>query len=247
MATITSVFKLSMFSDRSLVVAFRSAEVAAAFLREFKLASSSSRAVLSSFTAELTAAKSDSLAAVALRESKLDCRSLFTLFSASRSESRAESKTATSMVVAVVTLRESKLFCMLSIVVFNEFMSEFRAVMFASISSSLALSASISATMSSRVAGSANTVKAFDDTVAAEIMDAIMNATKILDNILLCIFVSPNLMHLQSVDMEYTSYVHTSRLKKFVYKPKLVPMCTRKVYKNPSSYTKLCSRQNIKL
>jgi len=191
MATITSVFKLSMFSDRLLVVASRSSGVKAALLRESSLASSSSRAMLSSYTAELTAATSDSLAAVALRESKLDCRSLFTSLSASKTESRAESKTATSVLVTVVALRESKLFCVLSIAVFNEFEDDFRAVMFASMLSNLALSASISARMSSRVAGSARTVKAFDDTVAAETNDAIMSITKNLDNVLLCIFVSP--------------------------------------------------------
>jgi len=186
MATITSVFKFSMFSVRSLVVASRSSGVKAAFLTESNLASSSSRAVFSSSTAELTAATSDSLAAVAFRESKLDCRSLLTSFSVSK----AESKTAISVVVAVVAPRESKLFCVLSIAVFNESKANFRAVMFASMLSSLALSASISARMSSRVAGSASTVKEIDDTVAAETSDAIMSVTKILDNVLLCIFVS---------------------------------------------------------
>jgi len=156
-------------------------------LIKINLTSSSLRAVFSSSTAELTAATSDSLATVEFRESKLDCRLLL----ASLSVSKTESKTATSVVVAVVALRESRLDCMLPIVVFNEFEAEFRAVMFASMSSSLALSASISARMSSRVAGCASTVKAFDDTVAAETSDAIMSITKILDNVLLCTFVSP--------------------------------------------------------
>jgi len=187
MPTITSVFKLSMSPDRSLVVASRSSEVAAAFLREFKLASSSSRAMLSSFTVELTAATSDSLAAVALRESKLDWRSLLASFSVSK----AESKMAISVAVAVVALREYKMTSTLSIAVFNESKAEFRVVIFASMSSSLPSSASISARMSSRVAGSASTVKKFDDTVAVETIDAIMSATKILGNVLLCIFVSP--------------------------------------------------------
>ena len=45
--------------------------------------------------------------------------------------------------------------------------------------------------MSSRVAGSASTVKAFDDAVAAEIIDDIMSITKTLENVFLCILVSP--------------------------------------------------------
>ena len=187
MATVTSVFKLSIVSDRSLAVASRSPGVTTASLRESKLASSSSRTVLSSSTVEPTAATSDSLAAVALRAAKLDCISLILPFS----ESRAESKTATSVLVAVVTLRESKLDCMLPLAVFNEFKSEFRAVISAPMASSLSLSASIYVRMSSRVAGSASTVKAFDDTVAAEIIDDIMSTTKTLENVFLCILVSP--------------------------------------------------------
>jgi hypothetical protein len=63
----------------------------------------------------------------------------------------------------------------------------------------------------------ANTVKAFDDTVDADTTDATMKATKILDNVLLCISVSPNSTHLQ-YDDEHT-YVPSPALKKFVYKP----------------------------
>lgn len=174
MATRTSVFKLSIVSDSLLALASRSAGVKAASLIEFNLAPSSSRVVLSLFTAELTVATSDLLAAVVLRAAELDCKSLILPFSASRTGP----KTATSVLVAVVTLRESKLDCMFPIAVFNEFKSEFRAVMFASMSSSLALSVSIAAKISSIVAGSASTVTTVDDAVTAEIIDAIMSITK---------------------------------------------------------------------
>jgi hypothetical protein len=80
---------------------------------------------------------------------------------------------------------------MLPLAVFNEFKSEFRAVISAPMASSLSLSASISVRLSSRVAGSASTVKAFDDAVAAEIIDDIMSITKTLENVFLCILVSP--------------------------------------------------------
>jgi hypothetical protein len=104
----------------------------------------------------------------------------------------------------VVALREYKIPSSLSTAVLKEVIAEFRAVKFSSMSSSLSLSTSISAMTSSRVAGCANTVKTFDDTVAADTIDAVMNITKILDIILLRISVSPNLMHLQSVDTTYT-------------------------------------------
>ena len=57
--------------------------------------------------------------------------------------------------------------------------------MFASMLSSLAGNAFISARMSSRVAVCASTVEAFDYTVAAEVTDARMNASKIFENVLL--------------------------------------------------------------
>ena len=66
----------------------------------------------------------------------------------------------------------------------NELKPEFRESRFASTSSSLAWSAFICARMSSRVAVCANTVEAFY-TLAAEITDVIINAAKILENILL--------------------------------------------------------------
>jgi hypothetical protein len=139
-ATVTSVRKLSMVSFSSLALASRSSGVKAASLIEFRLASSSSRAGLSSFTADVTAATSDSLAAVALREAKLDCRSIIVSFSVSR----AEATTATSVLVAMITLRESKLDCTLPTALFNELKPEFRAAIFASMVSSLALSAYLS-------------------------------------------------------------------------------------------------------
>ena len=111
---------------------------------------------------------------------------------------------ATSVTVAVVALRESKVYCMLLIALFNELNVEFMAVMFASVSSSLSLSVFISAMMSSRVAGCAITVKELDDIVAAETIDAIRSTTKILENDLLCILVSPNLVHLQVIDTTCT-------------------------------------------
>ena len=57
-------------------------------------------------------------------------------------------------------------------------------------------------------------LKTFDDTVAAETSDAIMRITKKLDNVLLCIYVSPNLMHLQSVDTAYTIVMSTHQHSK---------------------------------
>ena len=159
MATVTSVRKLSMVSFSSVALASKSSGVKAASLIESRLASSSSRAGLSSSTACVTAATSDSLAAVALREAKLDCRSVIMSFSVSR----ADSTTATSVLVAMVTLRESKLDYMLPTARSNELKPEFRAAMFASTASSLARSASISARMFSRVAVCASTFEAFDD------------------------------------------------------------------------------------
>jgi len=129
--------------------------------------------------------------------------------------SKAESKRAISVAVAVVALREYRMDSRLSIAVFNEFKAEFRAVIFASMLSSLPSSASISARTSSRVAGSASTIKAFDDTVATDTINAIMDITKNLDNVLLCISVSPNLMHLQSVDTAYNKlcpYINTQKI-----------------------------------
>jgi len=136
------------------------------------------------------------LCAVALREAKLDCKSVVISFSSSK----AENKMATSVTVAVVALRESKVYCMLLIALFNELNVEFMAVMFASVSSSLSLSVFISAMMSSRVAGCAITVKEFGDTVAAEKIDTIRSIIKKIEKDLLCILVSPNLVHLQVID-----------------------------------------------
>ena len=98
--------------------------------------------------------------------------------------------------VAVVALREYISPSSLSTAALTEVIAEFRAVTFSSMLSSLSLSASISATTSSRVADCANTVNTFDDTVAADTIDAIMNVTKIFDIILLRISVSPNSLHL---------------------------------------------------
>jgi hypothetical protein len=164
------------------------------------LALRESTVTLSSSTVELTAANSDLLAVVALREVVIDHASL----TISARLSKTKSKRAISPAVAVVALREYKIPSNLSTAVLNEVIVEFRAVKFSSMLSSLSLSTSISAMTSSIVAGCASTVKTLDDTVAADTIDAVMSITKILDIILLRISVSPNLMHLQSVDTTYT-------------------------------------------
>jgi hypothetical protein len=189
------------------------------------LASISVRVVLISSTVEFSAANSDFVAAVALRDSTIDWMLVVILVNLSN----AESKMAISAELAVVALIEYRMDPMVSIAAFNESSSEFRALMFASTAASLAvtfasrspnlpLRASTSARTSSRVADWAKTVKAPDEQIAADTIDDTMKAARILDNVLLCIFVSPYSTRIHSADAKYT-YVPSPALKKFAYKP----------------------------
>lgn len=203
MAAITSVFKLSISPVSSLFVVSSSSEVAAVVAvapRESKATSSSSRVVFSSSTFEPKVAKSNSRSIVALRESTRERRVLVIFISLSKTES----KMAISELLAVVMLREYKMDLMLSVALFNEFKVEFMEVIFSSMLSILVLSDSISARISSRVAGSASTMKTYEDTIAADNVHTAMNIGRVFGITSLYISVSPILMHFQYIDTRYT-------------------------------------------
>ena len=64
-------------------------------------------------------------------------------------------------------------------------------------------------------------MKAPPEQIAADAIDTIMTTAKSLDNVLLCIAISPYSAHIHSAAAKYT-YVPSPALKKFVYKPQEV-------------------------
>ena len=95
--------------------------------------------------------------------------------------------------------------------------------------------------------------------IAADAIDVTMTAAKILDNVLLCISVSPYSTHIHSADAKYT-YVPSSALKKFVDKPQEIDRGTRLLFHffvaatvfvpnfyhvQNKSNQQLCSSQNL--
>lgn len=102
-------------------------------------------------------------------------------------------------------------------------------------------------------------MKVLDEQVTADTIDATMKTAKILDNVLLCISVSPYSTHIHSADTKYT-YVLSSTLKKFVYKPQEIDRGTRLLFhfsvaatifvpnlyhSQNKSNQQLCSSQNL--